>query len=70
MVSRMVSACNAHHGREFSTLVEKDQEQVSPIDTHADDKGYEEGELLLAGEFGCAFGRYSKRLSHRGEGHE
>jgi IS5 family transposase len=44
ITSLVVTGGNAHDGKQFPTLVEKDEEQGLPIDTYAGDRGYDDSE--------------------------
>jgi IS5 family transposase len=44
ITSLVVTGGNAHDGKQFPTLVEKDREQGLPIDTYAADRGYDDSE--------------------------
>jgi IS5 family transposase len=44
ITSLVLTGGNAHDGKQFPTLVEKDGEQGLPIDTYAADRGYDDSE--------------------------
>ena len=44
ITSLVVTGGNAHDGKQFPTLVEKDREQELPVETYAADRGYDDGD--------------------------
>ena len=44
ITSLVVTGGNAHDGKQFPALVERDRQQDLPVDTYAADRGYDDGE--------------------------